>query len=217
MLGAGTLARGPDGGLAQVLQSADGSAARRAWASVSVPVGGCPWSNGGSDGTGFVPRRPSAVQTDAVPQVDLEEVCRRLADRSGTRTEADVQADVRTLLLYGGLNLHDAQVRLEAPVDGRRRIDVEVGAAVIEVKKDLRIGNVADDAVRQLTGYVKARSRALGQRYVGVLTDGVEWQLFHLSADEILQPVTKLLVDPVAPAVDDLCVWLEGVSPRRIT
>jgi len=66
---------------------------------------------------------------------------------------------------------------LEAPVGKRRRIDVEVGATVFEVKRDLRVGNVREDAVTQLAGYVRDRVAQSGARYVGVLTDGVEWHL----------------------------------------
>ena len=46
---------------------------------------------------------------------------------------------------------------------------------MFEVKKDLRVGNVREDAVEQLAGYVRQRTDAMNQRYVGVLTDGAEW------------------------------------------
>jgi hypothetical protein len=71
----------------------------------------------------------------------LEPLIAKLADRDGARTEADVQADVRQLLLEGQFNLGE-KVLLERQVGDRRRIDVEVGCTVIEVKKDLRVGNV---------------------------------------------------------------------------
>jgi hypothetical protein len=88
-------------------------------------------------------------------------------------TEATVQADVRRLLIEAPLGLDEDQVVvLEAPVEGRRRIGVEVGYTVIEVKKDLRLGRVRADAEAQLAGYVQARTLELGQRYVGVLTEG---------------------------------------------
>ena len=74
-----------------------------------------------------------------------------------------MQAEVRQLLLEAPLGLDEDQiVALEAPVEGRRRIDVEVGYTVIEVKKDLRLGRVRPDAEVQLAGYVQART--LGER-----------------------------------------------------
>lgn len=75
--------------------------------------------------------------------VDLD-LARRLARRDG-RAEANLQADVRTLLLYGGLNLGEAnlaEVELEAQAGGGRRIDVEIGLTVIETKRDLRLAGV---------------------------------------------------------------------------
>jgi hypothetical protein len=107
---------------------------------------------------------------------------------------------------------------LESPAGQRRRIDVEVGFTVFEVKRDLRVGNVRVDAVRQLTGYVAARTAALQQRYVGVLTDGAEWHLYHFHAGT-LRLVSSLLVDPGSPDVVGLCVWLEGVlaTAEKIT
>lgn len=67
------------------------------------------------------------------------------------------------------LQLEDDDLReivLESPAGQRRRIDVEVGFTVFEVKRDLRQGNVRADAVEQLAGYVSSRT--------GVLTDGAE-------------------------------------------
>src|SRR5207245_11146594 len=107
-------------------------------------------------------------------------------------------------------------VTLEAPVGPRRRIDVEAGCAVIEVKKNLSVATVADAAIEQLTGYVADRSEETGQRYVGILTDGAEWQLYHLRLhDESLALVSRFAVNPANPDVDGLIVWLEGVLSTR--
>src|SRR6478735_4601974 len=117
------------------------------------------------------------------------------------------------LLLAAGLNLRDGDllnVNLEAPVGLRRRIDAEVGATVFEVKRDLRVGTVLPDAVDQLTGYVRTRSTTMGARYVGVLTDGVDWRLFHLDDDQ-LQEVSRFTLDPRGVNVEDLVIWLDGV------
>lgn len=144
--------------------------------------------------------------------LDLAELVRSLADRERIRSEADVQSDVRTLLLYGELNLEDPQVRLETPAPRRRRIDVETGRAVIECKKDLRVGNVRSEGIEQLGGYVADRTAELGQRYTGVLTDGADWEVFHLNRSTgELHPISSFHVNVHAPDVDQLLVWLEGV------
>jgi SAM-dependent methyltransferase len=142
---------------------------------------------------------------------EIRSLVASLADRGQPRTEAMVQADVRRLLIEAPLGLDEDQVVvLEAPVEGRRRIDVEVGYTVIEVKKDLRVGRVLADAEVQLAGYVHTRTVELGQRYVGVLTDGAEWRAYHLR-DGALVEVAALVVSSVQPDVDELLVWLEGV------
>lgn len=145
--------------------------------------------------------------------VDLTGLARRLADRRTGRTEANVQSDLHMLLTAAPLQLDDGdlnEIVLESPAGQRRRIDVEAGFAVFEVKRDLRAGNVRAEAVIQLAGYVSSRHAQTGQRYVGVLTDGAEWHLHHL-VDGALQLVSSLTVDATTPDVDMLCVWLEGV------
>ena len=105
--------------------------------------------------------------------VDLTGLARRLADRRTGRTEANVQSDLHMLLTAAPLQLDDGdlnEIVLESPAGQRRRIDVEAGFAVFEVKRDLRAGNVRAEAVIQLAGYVSSRHAQTGQRYVGVLT-----------------------------------------------
>src|SRR5688500_7354407 len=115
--------------------------------------------------------------------LDLTELVRRLANRARVRTEADVQSDLQTLLLYGGFNLHEREVRLESQAGGGRRLDVEVGRTVIEVKKDLTRPAAVEAAESQLADYLQRRSRDFGERFVGVLTDGAAWRLYYLDTE----------------------------------
>jgi SAM-dependent methyltransferase len=146
-------------------------------------------------------------------QVDIAELVQRMARRRPDRTEANVQSDLHTLLIAAGLNLGDAEIDdviLESPAGARRRIDVEVGSTIFEVKRDLRAGNVLRDAIEQLTGYVQSRTENLGRRYVGVLTDGADWRLYHLVAGQ-LEEVASISLSETRPNVTALCDWLEGV------
>ncbi|MFH9394141.1 N-6 DNA methylase [Streptomyces sp. NPDC017556] len=95
----------------------------------------------------------------------------------------------------------------------RRRIDIEIGTTVIEVKKDLRPDSVREDAITQLAGYVTDRSAATGQPYVGIITDGVEWRALHLSDGNLRQVGSTFIVDARRPdgAASNLCSWLESV------
>lgn len=137
----------------------------------------------------------------------------RLCRRDTTRTEADVQADVRQFILTAPFELDEGDVKnvmLESQLGDRRRIDVEVGATVIEVKRDLRKGRVRVEALEQLAGYVGKRTEQTGRRYVGVLTDGVDWQCFNLVGEELRQ-VSDINISAVKPDLERLTVWLEGV------
>lgn len=146
----------------------------------------------------------------AFQAMHANEIVERLAGRKGV-TEADIQSDVRALLLYGGLDIEEKDlVVLESPVGGGRRIDVETGTAAIEVKKDLSNQDAHARAVEQLGGYLLTRSRDTGERYAGILTDGVLWELYHLAADGATL-VNSLRLKGEPSDTDSLTVWLEGV------
>lgn len=135
----------------------------------------------------------------------------RLASRSTSRTEADIQSDIQTVLTAGDLNLSaDESVWLEQQVgDGtRRRLDIAVCHAVVEVKKDLRNPASRADAEEQLAGYVKTCRERYGRRFVGILSDGVEWRLYDLLDDDTFVAVAVFKNDGDA---DRLLVWLEAI------
>lgn len=139
----------------------------------------------------------------------------RLISKSGVRSEATIQADVRMLLLDSELGLahDDLEVQLEAPVGQGRRIDVEVGCTVIEVKKSLA-GAALQAALTQLSGYVHARTVEKSQRYVGMLTDGRLWVAFHEVAG-VLQEATRHTAVGGAAGATALLRWLEGVLATK--
>lgn len=143
----------------------------------------------------------------------LSDIAARLASGSPGRTEADIQSDVRKFLLDAPLELEDhqvVQVSLEAQAGGGRRIDVEAGCAAIEVKKNLGSAKVFDEAREQLAGYVQARTEERKLPFVGVLTDGRLWVLFHLVGDGTLAEVSRLEITGGEDAAR-LASWLEIV------
>lgn len=142
---------------------------------------------------------------------DVVDFVTRITTRDSARPEAQLQADIYALLTSGTLQLADGDVtRLEVPTDDgtRRRLDIQVGHACIEVKKDLRLGNVLDAAREQLAGYVHTQANTFGSRYVGIITDGVAWHLYRL-VDGELAHVSELTARTDDP--DGLVVWLESV------
>ena len=82
------------------------------------------------------------------------------------------------MLLYGGFELGDESVALESPTDDHRRLDVEVGAVIIECKKDLRPRSQLGKAETQIGEYLGEKA-AGGSIYAGVLTDGAIWRLYR--------------------------------------
>jgi len=146
----------------------------------------------------------------------LQTLLARLADRDRVRSEATIQADVRNLLLTAefGLEEHDLTVDLEVPVGDRRRIDIEAGCTVIEVKRDLRSKTVRESAEKQLAGYVKTRTEETGQWYVGVLTDGADWRAYHLQGEKLVE-ATHYELKPGRIDTSATLSWLEGVLATR--
>lgn len=143
----------------------------------------------------------------------LEKLIGQLIIRDPQRAEATLQADIRQLLLTAGLNLKDenlSDVNLEAHVGGGRRIDIEIGATAIEVKRNLRLGNARKDGEEQLGEYIQLRQAQFGSRYAGILTDGAEWICYRLQQGQLVK-VSELTVTASKQDIARLPVWLEGV------
>ncbi len=147
----------------------------------------------------------------------LVELLAQIARRDPTRSEATLQADIRQLVLTAPLSLSAENVvtaDLETPVGVRRRIDIEVGSCLIEVKRDLSAGNVLPDAIAQLADYLAARQDETGCRYVGILTDGADWRCFCLPGEAEAGPpreVSAYKLSPARPDLEPFLIWLEGV------
>jgi len=144
------------------------------------------------------------------------DILERFVSPPAFRSEATIQSDVRMLLLDPELGLAEAQleVELEAQVGQRRRIDIEVGCTVIEVKKSLDSPSLVASATEQLADYVLTRTHEVGARYVGVLTDGRQWIAFH-EVDGALQEATRHVATAGAVGASALLSWLEGVLATK--
>lgn len=140
-------------------------------------------------------------------------VIARLLSKDPKRTEADVQSDIKELLLWPRFELDDqASPKLEVQTEDntRRRIDILTGATVIEVKKDLS-ASVQAAAEPQLAGYIESRTDLTGGRYNGILTDGRVWVLYEL--DPITGELAKRSELKLATVDDEdrLVAWLASV------
>jgi hypothetical protein len=140
-----------------------------------------------------------------VPAFDLDAALVRLATRNPGRTEADIQAGVRDVLLYGGFELAGGDVYLEAPTPDRHRIDVLVGGLILECKRDLRPPTAVATAAKQLGGYLD--TNASTRHMSGVLTDGVRWLLYRRT-EPGLRLVDELTLNPGSLDVPAFRWWL---------
>src|SRR6266567_3269800 len=125
---------------------------------------------------------------------DLSATLRDLATRNPGRSEADVQAGVRDVLIYGGFDLGDESVLLESSTAERRRLDVAVGALIVECKRDLRGYLQLARAETQIGGYLRA-TYLTGGIYTGLLTDGAIWRLYRYSSHG-LDFIDELILNP---------------------
>ena len=104
------------------------------------------------------------------------------------------------------------EVTLEAQAGGGHRIDIEAGYCVIEVKRDdIWRSPLRDQWIEQLAGYMRQRSAVSEQRYVGILTDGVSWVLYHLATADQITEVSRFALQSDNPDASALSIWLEGV------
>src|SRR5699024_2418581 len=136
---------------------------------------------------------------------------RLAAPHTTARSEADIQSDVRLLLLGKEFELGAAKLEDQIADGSRRRIDIAAGATVIEVKKLLDSEAAASDHIAQLDGYVRTRIEQNESRYNGILTDGRHWWLFETDpADgEFRRQSTFELTSP--ERVPGLIGWLQAV------
>jgi SAM-dependent methyltransferase len=147
----------------------------------------------------------------------LKTTLQDLASRNPGRSEADIQAQVREVLLYGGFDLGDESVALESSTDDRRRLDVEVGAVIVECKKDLRPPSLLAKAETQIGEYLDEKA-AGGTSYAGVLTDGAIWRLYRHKNGQS-QAIDELGLTPGSIDERRFRWWLGAIlaTERRVT
>src|SRR5699024_8422045 len=138
-------------------------------------------------------------------------IARLAAPHATARSEADIQSDVRLLLLGSECELDAPALEAQIADGSRRRIDIAAGATVIEVKKFLDTEAAASDYIDQLGGYVQTRTEQNESRYNGILTDGRRWWLFETDpfSGEFNRQSTFDLTSP--DRASGLVAWLQAV------
>jgi hypothetical protein len=124
------------------------------------------------------------------------------------RNEATIQADIREALLcaISGLGREDAQVESIIGDGDNRRIDIEIGLVIFELKRDLT--HLTKKDIEQLAGYIEARQKP-GTPWTGVLTDGRLWVAFHLR-EGVMVEISRLHIKK--PNNEAFREWLYGIQ-----
>lgn len=133
----------------------------------------------------------------------LREMVAELMARPG---HEKVRALVYDLLIYG-LGARSVDVDFERALpEVRGRVDALLGQTVFEFKRDLR--RERRDAEEELSRYLPQRELETGERFVGIATDGNEWQPYEMRRGRLaeLERFTPSKEDPRS-----LLVWLDGV------
>ena len=142
--------------------------------------------------------------------VGLTDVVRRLTDHSHARAVAEVNADIRMLLVSGDLGLDEDHLSvMPAVTDEHRLIVVDTGHIIIRIIRDFDISAVVAVALQELSDAVGTQSRNAGERYSAVLTDGAQWRLYQRLNDK-LQTVDVKTASPRAS--EDVLGWLEAIT-----
>ncbi|RIA47457.1 N-6 DNA methylase [Dichotomicrobium thermohalophilum] len=108
----------------------------------------------------------------------------------------EVKSSIRELLV-AEFKADRVDVYFEEPVpEVRGRIDAVLGRTIFEVKSDL--GRERADAERRVPDYLAGREGDTGERYVAVVTDGLDWIAYELRAG-ILVTLKEWRLDPSCP------------------
>ncbi|HEY5071858.1 MAG TPA: N-6 DNA methylase [Caulobacteraceae bacterium] len=137
----------------------------------------------------------------------LFEIAAELARRPGHEA---VRTHVCALLTEGlGAELRDIAHETRV-VEAKGRIDALLGRTILEFKSNL--SRERADAVEELSRYLPEREKATGERFIGIATDGADWEVFELRAGAPFS-LRTFKTDPRKP--DDLLAWLDGAVATR--
>jgi hypothetical protein len=156
---------------------------------------------------------------DRWPQLDASlgeqlSLLRNLVDRDRPRTETAIRSDLARFILASNLGIYENDIgaKIGDGVYDLRRLDIETGSMIIDVRSDLRQSGIARAAEKQLADHLATLFQCNDRRYIAVLTDGVEWRVYRYVNNKFRQVEdASLHLDSVAPKVSTLRSWLEAL------
>jgi hypothetical protein len=142
------------------------------------------------------------------PRDRTQEILRSLARRPGSHDR--VKADFRQLLAEEfGASIDEIEFEKRAPAI-MGRLDALIGRTIFEAKTDLQ--KERGDVERRMPDYLADREREEGERFVGIASDGLRWEVYELD-DGKLAKIKDTILDPEKP--DAFLTWLDGVVALR--
>ena len=131
---------------------------------------------------------------------------RKIIAELGTRPGHEKVRSLLYRLLVEALGMSSEDISFEKQLpEVHGRADVILGRTVFEIKSDLRREQKA--AETQLTNYLPDRERETHERYIGITTDGADFQA-HVYRNGELQKVNSHETNIESPR--DLLIWLQG-------
>ncbi|MBA3916158.1 MAG: N-6 DNA methylase, partial [Acidobacteriales bacterium] len=125
-----------------------------------------------------------------------------------------IQAQIRQLLVAAKIGLSESDLgvaALEDQSEGKYRIELPGRDAIIEVRRDLRVAGYLSAGERSLKAYISSRNPYEPSRIPAILTDGIEWRLYHYQVlTDSVCLVDKKIVDQTDPNTLRLINWIEA-------
>jgi SAM-dependent methyltransferase len=161
------------------------------------------------------PPRDLRTPTEATARRLRREIIVRLAERSDNRDTSMIYADIQQLLLIGGLGLTPKDFKEPAASPQTSCLDIETAHTAIDVSRDLRQASASNTARSRLHSYLRKRTRQTGERYVGIVTDGVQWHA-NLIIDNTLHQLASKTTSTSDTRIAELLTWLESVLTTAV-
>ncbi|MGH6949636.1 MAG: N-6 DNA methylase, partial [Vitreimonas sp.] len=137
----------------------------------------------------------------------LQEIAVELAVRPGHEQVRVLVSRLLTDALGAELSALAHELRV---VEARGRIDAILGRTVLEFKSNLP--RERRDALEELSRYLPERERATGESFVGLVTDGAEWEAYEWR-DGAVHKLREYKTKP--DNASELVIWLDGVVATR--
>jgi SAM-dependent methyltransferase len=156
-------------------------------------------------------RWPMLESTGPDQSISLPTLVTRWIDR-GALPDDLAADDVARLLLTHGLGLSESDFTVnDGRVANEYVIEIATGATILLITNDLQVTGTAKSAQEQLDRQLALHDNDTSRRWIGVLTDGIEWRIYRRILAKCHEIHATFAIEKARPNVDDLLAWLESI------